>query len=323
MHKYGEHRFPFAHTLTSALYTIGIALPVFTYRVYQAYGLSGELLLLGAFLLHGMPITMLLTPPHNCKCEQVIKGSSEKSNMDRPTTSRTCSKDGYTRVNGVDEGTDDDDGGEEQNEKNVKRNDENREARLECWQDREGDSQEKSWRRVIFQVLYLDLLMEERVWSLLILPVEFLLDFILNAWSTIIFSFTLSRGIDQGDSIPLLLTGAFGGVSSRLFFSFLLYHHPSLSTALMMLSVLLLTVSLLLHLMMVTSSVFFLYFVSFLFKMALSGATVVIPPLTGLSVARDNFASAQSMLQLMSGIAALTGGVLTGKNQISTSPDVL
>ena len=321
MHKYGEHRFPFAHTLTSALYTIGIALPVFTYRFYHAYGLSGELLLLGAFLLHGLPITMLLTPPPNHanrNGEQIIKGLSEKSDRDRPTTPRTCSKDGYIRVNGVDGGTDDDDDDdeEEQNEKNVEIIDEEREARLECWQDQEGDSEKKIWRRVISQVLYLDLLVEERVWSLLILPVAFILNFILNAWSTIIFSFTLSCGIDQADSIPLLLMGAFGGFSSRLFFSFLLYHHPSLSTALMMLSVLLLTVSLLLHLMMVTSSVFFLYFVSFLFKMALNGATVVIPPLTGSSVARDNFASAQSMFELMRGIASLTGGVLTGKNQI-------
>ena len=113
-------------------------------------------------------------------------------------------------------------------------------------------------------------------------------------------------------STPLLLTGAFGGFLSRLFFSFLLYHRPSLSAILMLLSTVIIPLTLILHLL-VTSSVVLVYFLSFLFKFALNGATVVIPPLTAISVTSDNFASAQSMFELARGMASVTGGVLTGE----------
>ncbi|XP_054760899.2 monocarboxylate transporter 9-like [Lytechinus pictus] len=289
LHQYFGERFGFVNSICLLGSLVGgMAFPVLTFKLLDAYGLEGALVCLAAVYLHCVPIAITFRSPHASRTGYHQASSCEDIPSDVGIAADLSDEQGSTFQPGDFETT-------EQNPLTVHQREQTVTSRI-----------------VDFFLVTLNfrVLVQEKAFCLLFLPCKFIVQALMVSWTLFVVSYAVTKGLDESLAAYLPLTGALGGFINQTVVTFILHFRPHWGAMIFTIN------------MASAAVAFFFYqlnasFINFLVCSFFAGGCVFgsFPATYSVLlfyVATENFASILSIKLFVTGAAVVSSGYMSG-----------
>ncbi|XP_030830613.1 uncharacterized protein LOC593173 [Strongylocentrotus purpuratus] len=295
LHQYFGEKFGFVNSICLLGSLVGgMAFPVLTSKLLDAYGLEGALLCLAAVYLHCTPVAVTFRPPH----------SSTGGFYQVPA----CEEGDIGRVIELPEGA-------EENDLTLQPDDCETAEQVDPFavgQNEENNAKSKLDRVVDFLTVTLNIpmLAQEKAFCLLFLPCKYIVQVTMVSWTLFVVSYGLTKGLDESLAAYLPLAGALGGFINQGVVTIILHFRPHWGAIIFIANMASVAAAFFLYQLRVSFS--HLLVCSFFAGGGIFGAFPATYSVLVFYVATEHFAGILSIKLFVTGAAVISSGYMAG-----------